>query len=300
MPPEREALLWSIAADQGGVFSIDQARACGWPRRTVHDRVAAGRWHLVHRNVVSFGPLLRADGRRWSAALAWPDGTLSHRTSLAVRELGHSQVLDVTVPSRRRPRGELELHVASLHPEDVEWRDGLRVTSLPRTLLDVFDVGGEAVVRRAFEEADRRMLLDAPSLRRVLDRNPGRRGAPFLRGVLAEYGARAGGHARTPLEDLLRDLARRVDRGRPELNAMVAGREVDLLWRAPLVAVEADSWQFHRTRADFERDREKASHLASHGVLLLPGTHRRLTTGIASLAAEVRRAVDARSGGMAA
>ena len=44
---------------------------------------------------------------------------------------------------------------------------------------------------------------------------------------------------------------------RPVTGATVLGREVDAFWPAQKLMVEADSWEFHRHRAAFERDRER-------------------------------------------
>ena len=43
----------------------------------------------------------------------------------------------------------------------------------------------------------------------------------------------------------------------PQMNAHVAGYEVDALFVAERVIVELDSWEFHKDRRSFERDLER-------------------------------------------
>ena len=47
------------------------------------------------------------------------------------------RAVDVTAPTRRRPRDGIRVHIARLHPRDVTTRRGLRFTTVSRTLLDL-------------------------------------------------------------------------------------------------------------------------------------------------------------------
>jgi very-short-patch-repair endonuclease len=68
---------------------------------------------------------------------------------------------------------------------------------------------------------------------------------------------------------------RRSLRGRRDraVNETVAGLEIDFLFAAQRLVVEADGWRFHGTRAAFERD----AILARAGYRTLRVTHRQLT-----------------------
>jgi very-short-patch-repair endonuclease len=52
---------------------------------------------------------------------------------------------------------------------------------------------------------------------------------------------------------------------------------VDAYWPARKLVVELDSWEFHSTRAAFERDRERDAELHLHGVTTLRFTYAQVT-----------------------
>jgi very-short-patch-repair endonuclease len=69
----------------------------------------------------------------------------------------------------------------------------------------------------------------------------------------------------------------------------VEGIEVDCLWRAHRVIIEVDSWEIHRTRTAFERDREKSRILQAAGWRCVPVTYRQLAHTSREVARDVRR-----------
>jgi very-short-patch-repair endonuclease len=93
---------------------------------------------------------------------------------------------------------------------------------------------------------------------------------------------------RSTLEDLALDLVRDHGVPRPVVNAKVGEYEVDLLWSAERVVVEADSWTFHGTRAAFERDRQRDADLQARGYRVLRVTWRQARDEAAWIAARLR------------
>lgn len=73
------------------------------------------------------------------------------------------------------------------------------------------------------------------------------------------------------------------------INATVAGFEVDALWPREELIVELDGYEFHRTRAAFERDRAKDAVLQAKGHRVVRLTQRRLTNEPAATAGLLRR-----------
>jgi very-short-patch-repair endonuclease len=61
---------------------------------------------------------------------------------------------------------------------------------------------------------------------------------------------------------------------RPEVNAIVHGYEVDMLWRPQRLIAELDGLQHIRA---FEEDRERDAHLLAHGLSTIRITWKRLT-----------------------
>jgi very-short-patch-repair endonuclease len=55
----------------------------------------------------------------------------------------------------------------------------------------------------------------------------------------------------------------------PEINVRIEGHEVDFLWREVGFVVEIDGFQFHSSRAAFERDRRRDAELGSAGLRVL-------------------------------
>jgi len=197
----------------------------------------------------------------------------------------------VTVLRRRGEREGIELHVGLVPPDERTMRDGIPVTTVPRTLLDLAAVLRPDQLERAIEQAEVLRLTDPLSLPVVLQRYPGRRGTATLRRLLA--GAQLGATVtRSTLEE--RFLAFVADTGlpRPEVNAWLRldGEwiEVDCLWRAERVALELDGHRVHGTRAAFERDRSRDRRLHVEGWTPVRITWRQLARDASGLESDLR------------
>ena len=69
---------------------------------------------------------------------------------------------------------------------------------------------------------------------------------------------------------------------------LVEEHEVDAVWREERLLVELDSFEFHGTRAAFERDRARDAALQLGGHRVLRITWRRLRAERAEIAREIR------------
>lgn len=273
----RERQIAELSQQQHGVLSRDQLLAAGLGVRTIRRRVEAGRLHLLHRGVYAFGDG-RVDKRgRWMAAvLACGEGALlSHRSAAALWGLARARglVIDVSSP-RGRVRSGIVTHEGAVSGADRAVVDGIPVTTVARTLFDYAEVVDERQLDRAFEEADRLGILEMQALEAVCDRGHGRRALRPVRRLIEE--ARAPQPTRSPLEDRVLELCRDYDLPMPSTNVEILGSESDAFWPQSRLVIEADSWEFHRHRAAFERDRARdaALQVADYRVVRL--THRRL------------------------
>jgi very-short-patch-repair endonuclease len=178
------------------------------------------------------------------------------------------------------------IHRGRLHPEDRAVRAGIPVTTVARTLFDMAEFVSLERLESAWEEADRRGLLELREVERVCERGYGRRALRPIRRLLAE--ARAATITRSPLEDDFAAFCR--DRGlpTPSFNTTVLGYEVDALWPRQRLAAELDSWEFHRHRAAFERDRARDTTLQVEGYRIIRVTHRRIRSEGDKLTAEIK------------
>jgi hypothetical protein len=176
--------------------------------------------------------------------------------------------------------------------DEVTVERGIRVTTVPRTLLDLAAVLPQHQVERAINEAEVRRLTDPLSLGDLVGRYPRRWGVPVIRSILAA--SRVGTTVtRSELES--RFLALLNDSGlpRPETNVhlLVAGRwiECDCLWRERRLVVELDGRAAHHTAAAFERDRERDRLLSAQGWRTIRITWRQLHEGVGSLVPDLRK-----------
>jgi very-short-patch-repair endonuclease len=185
--------------------------------------------------------------------------------------------MDVTVRStNRRRRPGVRLHRSSdLEPDEVTTVDGIPITTVGRTLLDLAGVAGSRELEQAVARAERHELVSAEELTRLMARHPKHRGVAALRVLVAPNGKPA--LARSVAEERLMTLVRKAQLPKPETNTRVAGIEVDFLWRAERLVVEVDGFAFHSSAARFEQDRNRDGRLLARGVQVMRVTWRQLT-----------------------
>lgn len=282
-----------LAASQHGVVALDQLAALGLSRRAVSHRAARGKLHRIHRGVYAVGhPLVSRRGRWMAAVLACgPRAALSHAAAAALWELRPSSAtrIDVIVPTTGgRARSGLRVHrTPTLRPGETTARDGIRVTTVARTLLDLASSLPRRGLERALDQAEVLELFDLRELRAVAEAHAGERGAARLARALEHHTAGTT-LTRSALEERLLAVVQSAGLERPRGNAWVAGLEVDFLFAARRLVVEVDGYRYHRTRSAFERDRERDAILARAGYRVLRFSHRQLTRAPGQVAATIR------------
>jgi predicted transcriptional regulator of viral defense system len=166
--------LQSLAYRQSGYFTAAQAVEVGFSHQAQKYHVDHGNWIRVERGIFRL--------RDWPASIddvyvlwtLWSRGrgVISHASALAVHDLG---VLDPAEIVMTVPRGFSARHpavravVGDLPGGDIEEREGYRVTTPLRTLLDVAGSESQESVDDAVGEALERGLVVAASLRRRAD-----------------------------------------------------------------------------------------------------------------------------------
>lgn len=295
--PDRERAIGRLAVDQHGVVSAAQLAGLGVSRGSIDARLVRGRLHLVHRGVYAVGhPLLSAKGRAMAAVLAAGGGAvLSHRSAADLWELRPtaSGGWEVTSPRRAASRPGIRVHrVRELHSADVAALDGIPVTGVARTLLDLGAVVGRRELERACDRAEVLRVLDLAAVADVLDRHPYRRGARALRAVLAAH-AIGSTLTESGLEERFLRFCDRWKLPRPECNVPLAvpgGQKtsVDFVRKAQRVVVETDGWATHKTRRAFEEDRERDLRVTLARYRVIRITWRRLDEAPAEVAAALR------------
>jgi Protein of unknown function (DUF559)/Transcriptional regulator, AbiEi antitoxin len=278
-----DAVVAELAARQHGVIARRQLDELGLRRGAIWLRRRNGRIHPVHHGVYAVGHSRLTMRGRWMAAVLahGPEAVLSHISAAALWNLvrprgGPSHVM--REGSRVSRHAGIVLHrSAALSDADRVRVDGIPVTALPRTLLDLASVLDGASLARAFEEADRLRLLELRSLNDLRDRSPRHRGIAAFRRAL-------GSHIQPPdvrseLERMFLELVAEAGLPTPSLNVLVAGHLVDCLWAGARLVVELDGFAFHRTRAAHDRDHERDVDLALAGYEVRRFTYPQVETG---------------------
>jgi very-short-patch-repair endonuclease len=242
------------------VVSVAQLHEAGFGRGAIHARVRAGRLVRLHRGVYAVGhSQLTPLGWRWAAVLACggPDrAALSHRSAAAVWDLLPSPAqFDVSTLANARSTAKIRVH-RGLQPQDLTTIDGLPLTTVSRTLVDLTATLTPHQTERLVHRAEHLRLLDTRSLDEQLARARGRRTKP-LRAAIERLQVREPDITRTVLEERFLALVLNAQLPRPEVNAMVGEEEVDFLWRAEKLIVETDGRATHLTPEGFEEDRRR-------------------------------------------
>ena len=282
-----------LAVRQHGLVTREQLFALGLSRSGIARRLERGALYRVHRGVYAVRhPGLTKHGAWLAAVLTLgPGAALSHASAAALWALVSppGPRIDVTVPTAggRGRRRLIVVHRALLDEAEVTERDGIPVTTLLRTALDLADVVSQRRLERALDEAAF-LGFDLSELRP----RRGRRGFGKLSRVLAGHDA-GSTWTRSELEEQMLALCRRAGVPAPTVNSEVEGFEADFHWPSQRLVVETDGWSSHRTRSAFERDRIRDARLVEAGWRVVRITRRRLATDPGTVSEQLTRLLDA-------
>ncbi|HEX3616247.1 MAG TPA: type IV toxin-antitoxin system AbiEi family antitoxin domain-containing protein [Solirubrobacteraceae bacterium] len=187
--------------------------------------------------------------------------------------------LEVTVVANatpcRRPRLTVRSVRVAPHPSELRTRNGLRISSVPRLLIEAAAQGATTDdLHRLIEQAVRRNLLDIPDLAATLARNLGHPGTAIAKTTCEEY---------LPHTDRKSGLERAFDRWlakhpeipAPHRNIHLGPWEIDCYWPEQGLALELDGRPYHTVVDDIERDNRKNTWLQASGKLILRVTDSR-------------------------
>jgi very-short-patch-repair endonuclease len=278
---QTEAEIDRLGRTRHGIYSLEDLLAMGLDHDAIWRRVKSGRLIRIYEGV------FRASGApaTWEqdlwAAHAWARGecVFSHRSGLLLHRVAGAtdRVVEMTVTRKSKsPDPNLLLHYTSRDPfEHARVKDGLPVTSVPRTILDTASVLRPWHLELALDDALRRGAILVPDMWWMLERWGGRgcTGTKALRSLLEE---RSDGRARSqstfesvtdqllsnsPLPPYFRQFEVMTKLGAPAL--------IDFAWPEAKLGVEADSYKWHSGRHQWQSDMERQNALAEIGWLLL-------------------------------
>lgn len=187
-----------LARREGWVLSTAELRGAGCDRSR-QSRLGRRGWltqifrgvHLVGRSKPTRDELERAAVKACGVG-----AVLSHR-SAAVRWgllRRYDGPVEVTAPTRRSRRARLRPYEVKLDPRDVTTKDGVPITTLARTLVDLAAILTPEQLEVAVHEAENLRRLRVRAVDAAIDRAGKRRsGLPALRRCLAGRRPNAGG-----------------------------------------------------------------------------------------------------------
>lgn len=159
--------LFGIAAGQHGHFTTAQAKASGFSDSLLSYHVQTGRFQRIYRGVFRFRDYPTHPNDEIAAAwlaVGRDTAVVSHECALDLLELSDvvPYVVHLTVPRamRRSPRiPGVRIHTTSQGLEKGETlvREGIRITNVPRTIVDTAEAGtGPEQIEMAIHQSIRR------------------------------------------------------------------------------------------------------------------------------------------------
>ena len=273
-----DAAIAAIACRQHALITHAQALEAGMSRREILVRTSSGRWEPRRRGVYAIAGSPETERQVVLAAClaAGEEALASGLTAAALwgLRLPPPTAIELVGP-RRRLEGVRSHQSSTLAPADRVHLGAIPVTSVARTLVDGAGSVPAERLGGVVDDTLRRGLVTLDQLRRCherVDTGPGRRPTLAMREVLdaRRTGFVPGDSA--PEADIVNLLS---ERGLP---APVLGHRVrvgrskyklDIAWPESMVAIEFDSWEFHRTFTAFHKDRERHRRLVAAGWTIL-------------------------------
>lgn len=296
MGDSAEVKCLRLAQRQHGCIRRDQARALGLSDRLISRRAASGRWEPLCPAV------FRVEGaprtwRQWlAAAVLWAARgcAVSHRSAATLHGFARfpEGPAELSVTRAARLGRPFTVHrVARLPDREVTTIDGLKVTTVERTLVDLCSLADVPALRASVDEALRRKKTTLDRLEAAIDRAGPTRGVAALRALIAElHGGRR--PTESELEARVYELLASAGLPRPTKQARLclAGqvRRLDFHFPGTPVVIEADGYAFHSTGAMRERDSARSNQLTTHGLRVLHWTWAALRDRPDQLLAQLR------------
>jgi Protein of unknown function (DUF559) len=248
--------MWDVrivecAGAQFNRISRQQLLALGLTQSAIDHLVRTNRLHAAHEGVFGIAPILEHDpwGRWMAATLTAPGSVLSHLSAATAWGLWSLPVRTevVTRPGsggRRRESGVIVFRSSTL-AGDVRELEGIPITAVPRTILDLAMKLSATSLARLVRDAVRLKLTTVSDLTRYARERRGARGVARLRAALVRYSGLPLDRARSGAEIRALELLRDANRPLPLLNVRIAGEEADLSWARHRLIIEIDGKPFH-------------------------------------------------------
>jgi hypothetical protein len=297
---ELDQFIGGVARRQGLWFSAAQVEAAGGTRGHIKRRLDGGQWVVGHTGV--YGLPGAPDGYRgllWGAHLAaGTDSYVSHEAAahlLGLTGFGKPEVvLTLPHPLHARVAGAFVHQLTDTLLHEFVLIDGLRVTSMPWTFVDLAAVARPARVGAALEDALAARQTTVTDIGRCLSivSRPRKPGVLPLARLLGKH-ANGPIPPRSALERALFSGLERAGEPLPIAQHPHPGRHptrgcADGCYVDAKLIVETDGRRWHTRIADVKRDRARDNEAGRAGHLTLRFLHEDVVADIDDVVATIR------------
>ncbi|MET9326241.1 DUF559 domain-containing protein [Tsukamurella sp. NPDC003166] len=271
-------------AAQDGVATRQQLNAAGVSDSMIASRVDLDEVTLIGRGVFRTKHHPHTDRTAIRVAGLLSGGVADRATAL----FWHGMITEppaeigVTVPIERRLRATygyvIRTRRRALPASDITEVDGVSVTSKALSVLEMADA---KVMDRALQQSD----VTLEDLGDALDRNANAKGIAAARAVYEI----ASGDTESEAERIFAALLRLHEITGWTTQLTFRGWRIDFAFPEIRLAVEINGWAFHRSRARWMSDQDKANALSTAGWAVLHFSWHHLTDdpeGVVTLLAE--------------
>ena len=260
-----DRVIRELASRAHGVVTRSELVDAGLSNDEVKRRREKGLLIPVHRGVYRFGHHAPSLEARYLAAVkaCGNEAVLSGRAAAYLWRLikGSPPQPEVLAPNDRRVPGVGVHRARRTDLGEIGKRQGIPITTVPRTLVDLASSLPEAALARACHEAGVLYRTTPSQVDAVLSRLPNAPGRANLERVL---------HGKVPvtlskLESRFLKLLREARLSLPITNRVADGHRVDCRWPEQRITVELDSYRFHNSRYAWDKDRRREREARSRG-----------------------------------
>lgn len=288
------------AAQQHGVVSRPQLLAMGVTERMIIGKLQGGLWSTLTRGIYLVSEEATWKSKLAAAALKLPGGVVSHQSAASLHNISpmgrHLVVVTVRCRTTHEFPGAIVHQSTDLRSDAIETLDGLPVTTVSRTIVDLAALLGSRSLQRLVEDClvTRRVSLENLTLSLAQLRRRGKPGVEKLGRVLDALGAEP-----IPESKLEQELLALLDEAGlpiPTLQMPTPWHQartgrVDLSYPATNLIIEADGRRWHSRDLDFEEDRRRDNLATLAGWRVLRFTWQQVQSGRAQVAASVAEAL---------
>jgi very-short-patch-repair endonuclease len=272
---ETEYELAELAARQGGVITRTQLLRLGFTDGRIRRCVQAGRWQRVINGVYRLFPsgehldVLRA------AIAALPDAVVSHRSAATLHGLtatGSMPTVSVHSQTTHVFPGVTIVRCHDLLESHIQANQGLPITNVARTLMDLAARTPQALHSRLVDDAIARRLVTPTELNVVLNEvaRQGKPGVTSMRETLSRMVA-------TPIAPSVMEARFQrllVENGIRDIEIeypipWAPTQRFDVAFPDRKLAIELDSRRWHTQVEAFDRDRARDREAVIHGWRIL-------------------------------